>query len=188
MHQRNAVAPLRFVHEVGRDKDRHALVARQTDQVAPKGIAGDRIDARGRLVEEQHLGPVDDGDRKLQALLLPQGQAFGPAVGDAEQIEPLEHFLHARFSAILRQVIQVGMQFQVLPDGEFAIKREGLRHVADAFARRHVAGVESDARRAAPLLRSAASKPVSIFIVVLLPQPLEPRKPKISPRSIRKLT
>jgi hypothetical protein len=32
------------------------------------------------------------------------------------------------------------------------------------------------------------NKPVSIFIVVLLPQPLDPRKPKISPRSIRKLT
>ena len=30
--------------------------------------------------------------------------------------------------------------------------------------------------------------PVSIFIVVDLPQPFEPRKPKISPRAIRKLT
>ena len=34
----------------------------------------------------------------------------------------------------------------------------------------------------------AGSRPVSIFIVVVLPQPLEPRKPKISPRSMRKLT
>ncbi len=32
------------------------------------------------------------------------------------------------------------------------------------------------------------SRPHSIFIVVDLPQPLAPRKPKISPRSIRKLT
>ena len=32
------------------------------------------------------------------------------------------------------------------------------------------------------------SRPVSIFIVVVLPQPLEPRNPKISPRSMRKLT
>ena len=30
--------------------------------------------------------------------------------------------------------------------------------------------------------------PVSIFIVVDLPQPLEPRKPKISPRSIDSVT
>ncbi len=32
------------------------------------------------------------------------------------------------------------------------------------------------------------SNPVSIFIVVVLPQPFEPRKPKISPRSMRKFT
>jgi hypothetical protein len=34
----------------------------------------------------------------------------------------------------------------------------------------------------------AGRRPVSIFIVVDLPQPLEPTKPKISPRRIRKLT
>ncbi len=34
----------------------------------------------------------------------------------------------------------------------------------------------------------AGIRPVSIFIVVDLPQPLEPRKPKISPRSIVKFT
>ncbi|MDT4811184.1 hypothetical protein FQZ97_441130 [compost metagenome] len=34
----------------------------------------------------------------------------------------------------------------------------------------------------------AGSRPVSIFMVVDLPQPLEPRKPKISPRSMRKFT
>ena len=33
-----------------------------------------------------------------------------------------------------------------------------------------------------------ANRPVSIFIVVVLPQPLEPTKPKISPRSMVKLT
>src|SRR5665647_1788154 len=40
--------------------------------------------------------------------------------------------------------------------------------------------------RAFPSL--GASRPVSIFMVVVLPQPLEPRKPKISPRSMQKLT
>ena len=33
----------------------------------------------------------------------------------------------------------------------------------------------------------AGSSPVSIFMVVVLPQPLEPTKPKISPRSMSKL-
>ena len=37
-------------------------------------------------------------------------------------------------------------------------------------------------------LGGAGSKPVSIFMVVDLPQPLEPKKPKISPRWMRKST
>ena len=80
------------------------------------------------------------------------------------------------------------MELKVLPHGELAIEREGLRHVADALTRRHVAGVELAGRADVLPLPSAGSRPVSIFIVVLLPQPLEPRKPKISPRSMRKLT
>ena len=43
-------------------------------------------------------------------------------------------------------------------------------------------------RRASRSLRWAAAGPVSIFMVVDLPQPLEPRKPKISPRSIDSVT
>jgi len=34
----------------------------------------------------------------------------------------------------------------------------------------------------------AGSRPVSIFIVVDLPLPFDPRKPNISPRPMRKLT
>ncbi len=48
------------------------------------------------------------------------------------------------------------------------------------------ASIDWPSSRALPLVTS--SRPVSIFMVVVLPQPLEPRKPKISPRSMRKLT
>ena len=77
----------------------------RADQVAPESVAGDRIDARGGLVEDQHLRLVQDRDGKLQALLLPERQTFGPAVSDVEQIEPLEHFANARLSAILGQTV-----------------------------------------------------------------------------------
>ncbi len=40
--------------------------------------------------------------------------------------------------------------------------------------------------RASPAL--AGRRPVSIFIVVVLPQPFDPMNPKISPRSIWKST
>ena len=41
-----------------------------------------------------------------------------------------------------RQVEKAGVKFEVLPDRQFGIERERLRHVADAIARAHVAGVE----------------------------------------------
>ena len=80
------------------------------------------------------------------------------------------------------------MQHQVLAHGEFAIEREGLRHVAHAAARVNVAGIDYLAEQPAPVPSLAGSSPVSIFMVVDLPQPLEPRKPKISPRWMRKST
>ena len=80
------------------------------------------------------------------------------------------------------------MQLEVLAHRELGIEREGLRHVADAPAQLDVAGVDRPGRRAAPRLRVGGSSPVSIFMVVVLPQPFEPTKPKISPRSMVKLT
>ena len=89
MHQRNAIASFPFVHEVGRQKDRYAFIAGKTNQVLPKAISGNRIDPRSRLIQDQHLGSVQDCDRELEALLLPQRETLGPAVGDAEQIKTL---------------------------------------------------------------------------------------------------
>ena len=46
--------------------------AREVDEQLPELVAGDRIDAGGRLVEQKHVGLVQDGDREGQPLLEPQ--------------------------------------------------------------------------------------------------------------------
>ncbi|MCY1311715.1 hypothetical protein D9M70_620530 [compost metagenome] len=51
---------------------------------------------------------------------------------------------------------------------------------------RSLASTGRPSRLALPSL--AGIRPVSTFMVVVLPQPLEPRKPKISPRPMAKLT
>jgi hypothetical protein len=68
MHQRYPVATGRFIHEMGRDEDRDPLFARKPDQQLPEPIAGERVDTRCRLVEDQHLWCVDDGDSERKAL------------------------------------------------------------------------------------------------------------------------
>ena len=78
---------------------------------------------------------------------------------------------------------QMRVEFEILPDGQFRIERKALRHIADAdrvLCRR--TSIFSPNSKASPLV--GGRSPVSIFMVVVLPQPFEPTKPKISPREI----
>ena len=66
--QRRPVAVLGFVHVMGRDQDRHAVAGEAVDEV-PEAPPRRRLDARGRLVQEQDGRPVQHGAAKRQALL-----------------------------------------------------------------------------------------------------------------------
>ena len=134
VHERDAVAAHRLVHEVRGEKDRHPVIAGEIDQVFPELVAGDRIDARCRLVQDQHLGAMLDRDRQLQALTNAERQAFRLDVGHLAEPEPVEHFVDALAARGDREIEQLGVELEVLPDRELAIEREGLRHVADATA------------------------------------------------------
>ena len=80
IHQRDAVAAFGFVHEMGRNEDRNASVARQIDQQFPEPVARQRVDARGRLVEDQHFGLMDDRNRKRKPLTDAERQIGGDLV------------------------------------------------------------------------------------------------------------
>ena len=134
MHERDAVAAHRLVHEVRGEEDRHPVIAGEIDQVFPEPVAGDWIDARCRLVQDQHLGAVLDRDRQLQALTNAERQAFRLDVGHLAESEPVEHFVDALAARGDREIEQLGVELEVPPHRELAIEREGLRHVADATA------------------------------------------------------
>ena len=59
MHQRNPVAARGLGHVVGRDKDRYAVFSGQVHERLPEDVARHRIDARGRLIQDQNLRAVD---------------------------------------------------------------------------------------------------------------------------------
>ncbi len=82
VHQRDAIAALRFVHEVCGDEDGHHVPAGQVDHTLPELVAGDRIDARGRFVQDQHLGLVDHRDSQRQPLALAKRQGAGQRIHD----------------------------------------------------------------------------------------------------------
>jgi hypothetical protein len=148
MHQRDPVAALGFVHEMGRDEDGDVVLARELGEDLPEAVAGDRIHAGGRLVEdEEDVGRVDHGDRQRQPLPQPERQRIGQGIGDVGEIESRDHLGDARGDGLRRQLEQPRMQIEILRDREFRIEREALRHVADAPPHRHVAGIDGVAEQ-----------------------------------------
>ena len=77
-------------------------------------------------------------DRELEALLHAERQAVRPRVDDGFQIITLEQLLDPRRDLLRRQVIELGVQLEILRDRQFAVERKGLGHVADVAPGLHV--------------------------------------------------
>ena len=75
-----------FLHEVRRNHDRDRALRQRID--APPEISPPkRINARGRLVEEQDVGFVHQGDRERQALLESQREVAAGGIRERAQLE-----------------------------------------------------------------------------------------------------
>ena len=47
---------------MGGDEDRDALAAGEVNEELPELVASDGVDAGGRLIEQEHVGLVQNGD------------------------------------------------------------------------------------------------------------------------------
>ena len=65
------------------------LSPREVDEQLPELVAGDRVDAGGRLVEDQHLRVVDDRHRQREPLPHAQRDRLGQVVDVRLEPEPL---------------------------------------------------------------------------------------------------
>jgi hypothetical protein len=102
MHERDAIAAIRLVHEMGGHEDRHAVVAREVDQRAPKRVSRNRVDSRSWLVEDENRGLVQHCHGELKALLHTERQAVGPRIDDRPQIVAIEQLLNSRANLLFR--------------------------------------------------------------------------------------
>ncbi|CAN0627283.1 protein of unknown function [Burkholderia multivorans] len=142
VHQRNAIAARRLVHEVRRDENGHALLARQLDQMPPEHVARAGIDARGRFVQDQHFRLVQARGRQLQPLADAERQRGGPLVGAGLQLEAHQRPLDGLVRALAFHPVELRVQVEVLPHRQLLVQRERLRHVADLHPRVHVGRVD----------------------------------------------
>jgi len=122
VHQRDPVASQGLVHEVGRDEDRHVLPTREVDEQFPELVAGDRIDARRGLVEDQHLRGVDHGNGERKPLPHAEGQHLGEVVEVHPEAEPCHQLIDPGLGPVGRQVVQPRVEPEVLADGELRVE------------------------------------------------------------------
>jgi len=127
----DALAALRLVHIVGRDKrrqpvDRH--VVNEVPELAPR--LG--VDARGRLVEQQELRLMQHAGGEREALLPSARQLPGQLA--APVLKP--HALQDRPNRIaaVPQFVDPRDEVEVLEHRQIVVEAKSLRHVADLAA------------------------------------------------------
>ena len=113
---------------------------------APKPAPGRGIDARGRLVEEQHRRAVQQGAAQGEPLLPATGELAGELAQPGADLEERDDLGHAGTAGGAGQPVNRGVEGQVFAGGEILVQPELLRHVADALADLLGRGGDVDAR------------------------------------------
>jgi hypothetical protein len=81
---------------------------------------------------------MQNGHGKLEPLFYAKRQARRKLIGNILPVILLKQLLDPGFNLIRGQMIEMRVKLEILPDCEFVIKRENLRHVADIHGRLHV--------------------------------------------------
>jgi hypothetical protein len=100
----------------------------------PDFIAAARIQARGRLVEEQHLRAGDEARGDVQPAAHATGIGPGRPVSRLRQAEPLQQFPGAAAGVLAGQVEQTAEHLKVLAPGQQLVDRRELPRQADQLA------------------------------------------------------
>ena len=142
----------------------------------------------GRLIQDQDLGFVDDRDGECQPLPDAErqvGRKRVEMVGEAERRHEVRDALPRPSRARYRKAGHAG-------PGSAQRSARCRARTSGTCSRPGCASSCPPHRRRVPNINAEpaliGSRPVNIRIVVVLPQPFDPRKPKISPRPMLKLT
>ena len=70
----------------------------------PKSVSGNGINARGRLVEDEHFGFVDDGDRQREPLSYAKRQTFCESLGYCLEPEASQQLIDTLVRCLFRKI------------------------------------------------------------------------------------
>ena len=125
--------PVRLLEVLRRQEDRDAAGDEVADDL-PHHPPTPRVEACGRLVEEDDPRVADEGHRQVEPASHPPGEGRKRLLRRFDQIEPLEQLGGAPAALALAEVTKIRHQDQVLLAGQEAIDGRELTRHADRSA------------------------------------------------------
>ena len=109
----------------------------------PQVAARDRVHSERGLVQEEEPGLVDEGAGEPELLLHPPGELPREPVGERLQARELEEPLEPRRPLRPGNLVEIGIEAQVLEHRQVGVEPEALRHVGNL--RLDALGIPDDA-------------------------------------------
>lgn len=128
---RDAVGERVGLLQVVRDEHDRGPVRAQGSHLVPEIRAVLRVQTAGRLVEEEHLGPVDDAECDVQAAALAARVGAGDAVDELAERQQFDQLVGAAGGLLGAHPVQLRLQVQVLTTGGGQVGAAELADVAD---------------------------------------------------------
>ena len=135
VHQRAAAGHgQRLVLIVGDHHERHADIVLDLGEFGTHRIAQLGVERGERLVEQEHLGPLDQRAGEGDALALPARELVGLAVAEFVELDQLERLFHPRLALVAGHAVDLQAIGDILRHGQVRKDRVGLEHHVDRAA------------------------------------------------------
>jgi hypothetical protein len=134
--------PVRLLEVVRREEDGHLLVAGEALDLPPQIGARLGVEASRRLVEEQHLRPVDEAEGDVEPALHAPGVGLGHPPAGVGQAEPFQQLLDALAPLGAEDPVDLGLHLEVLATRRVGIEPGPLPDSTDRAA--HLLRVADD--------------------------------------------
>ena len=82
-----------LVEVLGREEDGHPQLGVEPADLGPDAGPAQRVETGRRLVEEQHLGAVDEGRREVEPALHPARVGADPPIDRIADVDQVEHLV-----------------------------------------------------------------------------------------------
>ena len=123
-----------FVHVVRRDQHGEPAPVLDGGQHLPHGDARNRIEAGGRLVEEEDFRVVHQSARDLQPPPHAAGERLRLRAAPLGEIDGLQQLVDVALRCSAGHAVKLGVDAEVLFDREIDVAGHGLRNHAHAVA------------------------------------------------------